>query len=134
MEQQPPSRSTPPPTPANGGIPVPPGASVSKSRAERAAPSSLGAAANSDAPVVVEVLVCPVCKEPCAEDIRYCEECGHDFETAGPIVATSAATATAAAPEERTGFSGPILWLVMVFWVVLAIGGLFFLYTALWTI
>lgn len=80
--------------------------------------------------MVVEILVCPVCKEPRTEEIRYCEECGHDYETAGPVVSASAGTV----PEERSGFSGPILWLVMVFWVALALGALFFLYTALWTI
>jgi len=73
-----------------------------------------------------DVLVCPECQEQRTEDARYCEECGHDFESETP--------ATSPPPEERTGFSGPVLWLVLVFWVVLAVGGLIFLFTALWSL
>jgi hypothetical protein len=35
---------------------------------------------------------------------------------------------------ERSRLSGPILWIVMVFWALLAIGGLYFLYTALFVL
>jgi hypothetical protein len=73
------------------------------------------------------VPVCPVCSEPRQEDSRYCEECGHDFGTEAP----------AAVPPpvpERTRLSGPTLWVVVLFWAVLAIGGLWFLYTALYSL
>jgi hypothetical protein len=30
--------------------------------------------------------------------------------------------------------SGPLLWVMLLFWVALAIGGLFFIYNALWAI
>jgi len=36
--------------------------------------------------------------------------------------------------EERSRLSGPVLWLVLAFWVVLAVGGLYFLYTALYAL
>jgi hypothetical protein len=112
VEQQPPSRSTPPPPPS------PPGGGVG--------PAPAASSGVASAPAGVDVLVCPVCKEQRAEDARYCEECGHDFESEIPP--------TPPLPEERTGFSGPVLWLVMVFWVVLAVVGLTFLFTALWSL
>jgi hypothetical protein len=31
-------------------------------------------------------------------------------------------------------FSGPVLWAIMLFWIAIAIGGLFFLYNALWAL
>jgi hypothetical protein len=40
----------------------------------------------------------------------------------------------APAAEENGRLKGPLLWLVMLFWVGLAVGGLYFLYTALWAI
>ena len=27
----------------------------------------------------IEIMICPVCREPRAEDARFCEECGHDY-------------------------------------------------------
>jgi hypothetical protein len=112
VEQQPPSRSTPPPPPTPS---VPPGGS-SPPKAQAAPPLT--------SPGMV-VLICPVCSEPRAEEDRFCEECGHDY----------GATVAAAAPvEERGRLNGPLLWLVMLFWAGLAVGGLYFLYTALWAI
>lgn len=125
MEQQPPSRSTPPPPP-----PPPPGgaAGPSKEAASKAAAPAKSAPADADGGGLPGSLatVCPACGEPRAEDARYCEECGHDFESAAPTPAPQ--------PEEKTGFSGPVLWLIMVFWVVLAVAGLVFLFTALWSL
>ena len=111
MEPQPPSSSTPPPAPP----PPPP-------------PRGDGGGAPAPAPPValpnIEITICPVCREPRAEDARFCEECGHDYGGQAPP----------SAEEERPRFSGPVLWAIMLFWVALAIGGLFFLYTALWAI
>ena len=112
MEPQPPSSSTPPPPPA-APLPPPPGGG-GLPQAPAASTSSLPNA---------EIVVCPVCREPRAEDARFCEECGHDYGGQAP-----------APVEERGMLSGPVLWAVMVFWVILAIGGLYFLYTALWAI
>ena len=112
MEQPPPSRSTPPPAAAPGGA-VAPGAAPVDGVSEPAA-----------GPIAPGVLVCPTCAEPRQEDARYCEECGHDFsgDTPPPPV------------EERRRLSGPTLWLVVLFWAVLAVGGLWFLYTALYAL
>jgi hypothetical protein len=68
-------------------------------------------------------MVCPVCSEPRQEDARYCEECGHDF-----------GEAPAAPVEERSRLTGPVLWLVVLFWAALAVVGMFFLYTSLYAI
>jgi hypothetical protein len=105
VEPQPPQSSIPPPPP--------PGPSAND---RPAAGSSTSAAPPA-------VTVCPVCSEPRAEDARFCEECGHDFGSTAP-----------AAAEERGPLSGPVFWLVLVFWVALGIGALFFLYTVLWAI
>ena len=113
MEQPPQSRSTPPPPPA-----VPPApANASTPRADGAAPAS------PDSPRIV-LLICPECNEPRQADARYCEECGHDFGT-DPVPPPT---------EERSRLSGPVLWLVMAFWAIIAIGGLWFLYTALYSL
>lgn len=113
MEPQPPSSSTPPPPPA----PQPPGAGGGASAP--APPASPDASLPN-----IEITVCPVCREPRAEDARFCEECGHDYggQPVPPV------------EEERPRLSGPVLWAVMVFWAALAIGGLFFLFNALWAI
>lgn len=111
MESQPPPSSTPPPPPAT---PPPPTGAGGAPRAP-APPSS--------PPPNAEIVVCPVCSEPRAEDARFCEECGHDYGGQAP-----------APVEERGMLTGPVLWAVMLFWVALAIGGLFFLYNALWAI
>ena len=76
------------------------------------------------APVVAVVAAGACSGKPRAEDARFCEECGHDYGGAAPPPAV----------EDRPMFSGPVLWAIMLFWVALAIGGLFFLYTALWAI
>ena len=116
MEPQPPPSSTPPP-PSAAPPPPPPGVS-----AGAPAPPPPPAA---DAPLPnIEITICPVCREPRAEDARFCEECGHDY--GGQPVPP--------AEEERPMFTGPVLWAIMLFWVALAIGGLFFLYNALWAI
>lgn len=111
MESQPPPSSTPPPSPTT---PPPPtgGGSASTAPAPPAEPLPN-----------IEISICPVCREPRAEDARYCEECGHDYGGQSPTPA-----------EERSMLSGPVLWAIMLFWVALAIGGLFFLYNALWAI
>ena len=109
MEPQPPSSSTPPPPPS----------------APRGDAGGAASSAPSSSPLPnAEIVVCPVCREPRAEDARFCEECGHDYggEAPPPV------------PEERPMFSGPVLWAIMVFWVILALVGLFFLYNALWAI
>lgn len=115
MEQPPQSRSTPPPPPA---APKPP--------AEKAPSSADGAAgsASPDSPRIV-LLICPECSEPRQAEARYCEECGHDFGT-DPVPPPP--------EEERPRLSGPVLWLVVAFWAVLALGGLWFLYTALYSL
>lgn len=114
MEPQPPQSSTPPPPPA---APPPP---ASTGGAATPAPPAL-----PDAPLPnAEITVCPVCREPRAEDARFCEECGHDYG-GQPIPPVE---------EERPMFSGPLLWAIMLFWVALALGGLLFLYNALWAI
>jgi len=105
-QQQP--RSTPPP-PASPATPPPPAA----------APKGGVPAAPAGGPVVV--IVCPACGQPRAEDTRYCEECGHDY-----------GGATAPEAQERPMLSGPALWAFMLFWAILAIAGLWFLFSALW--
>jgi len=70
---------------------------------------------------------CPTCGEPRQADARFCEECGFDYGTDAP-------PAAAPAVEERSRLSGPVLWLVLLFWAVLAVGGLYFLYTALYAL
>jgi hypothetical protein len=106
VEQPPQPRSSPPPPPAaSGGSAGPP-----------AAPSEAG------------LLVCPTCNEPRQEDARYCEECGYDFGEAPPP------SGTPAPPQERTRLTGPMLWLAVLFWAVLAVAGLYFLYTALYSL
>jgi hypothetical protein len=105
VEPQPPQSSTPPPSPSAASPPPPPPA--------------------ADAPLPnIEITICPVCREPRAEDARFCEECGHDY----------GGQAVPPAEEDRPMFSGPVLWAILVVWVALAIGGLYFLYTALWAI
>ena len=84
-----------------------------------------GATAFPDGPLPnVQIVICPVCREPRAEGASFCEECGHNYAEDVP----------AEAAAERPGLSGPLLWAFMLFWVALAIGGLFFLYNALWAI
>jgi hypothetical protein len=115
VEQPPQSRSTPPPPPAAPKPPV-----------ENGPPRADGAAApaSPDAPQVV-ILVCPECSEPRQADARYCEECGHDFGT-DPVPPPPT--------EERSRISGPVLWLIVAFWAILAVGGLWFLYSALFSL
>ena len=84
-----------------------------------------GASVPVDEPIAPGVLVCPQCAEPRQEDARYCEECGHDFSGDAPPPPPV---------EERSRLSGPVLWLVMLFWLALAVGGLWFLYTALFSL
>lgn len=115
MEQPPQSRSTPPPPPA---APKPPVGNGSP-RADGAAGSAL-----PDAPRIV-LLICPECSEPRQAEARYCEECGHDFGTE-PVPPPPT--------EERPRISGPVLWLIVAFWAILAVGGLWFLYTALFSL
>ena len=110
MEPQPPSSSTPPPPSA----PPPPPARADGAGAKAPAPPS-------EPLPNIEITICPVCREPRAEDARFCEECGHDYGGEAPPPAE----------EERPMFSGPVLWAILLFWVALAVGGLFFLYNAL---
>src|SRR5688500_17212232 len=112
VEPQPPSSSTPQPSPAAQPSPPP--------------PASPGGGASAPAPPPnPEIVICPACRGPPAEDARFCEERGHDYgaDTPPPPV-----------PEERPMFSGPVLWAIMLFWIAIAIGGLFFLYNALWAL
>jgi hypothetical protein len=111
VEPQPPSSSTPPPPPA--APPPPPGGGSAAQEPAASTPPIPNA----------EIVICPVCREPRADDARFCEECGHDYGGQAP-----------APVEERGILSGPILWAIMLFWAALAIGGLFFLYNALWAI
>jgi hypothetical protein len=113
VESKPPSSSTPPTPPKS---PPPPGGDGGGDIAASTAPST------EELPNI-EIVICPVCKEPRAEDARFCEECGHDYGTELPPPV-----------EERPTFTGPVLWAIMLFWAALAIGGLFFLYNALWAI
>jgi hypothetical protein len=114
VEPQPPPSSTPP---SPSAVPPPPARST--------AAQADGATTTSASPDVATVL-CPDCGEPRAEAARFCEECGHDYEGNG--------AAPPAIAEERSLLSGPLLWAVLVFWVVLIVGGLLFLYNALWAI
>ena len=112
MEPQPPQSSTPPPPSTPPSADGPDGGTA-------------GPSAPADEPLPnIEIVVCPICREPRPGDARFCEECGHDFAEPPP----------APAPEERPLLSGPLLWAIMVFWALLAIGGLYFLYTVLWAI
>jgi len=104
VEQPPQPRSSPPPPP---GAPAP----------------------SPAAPPHAVLLICPACGEPRQADARYCEECGHDFGEAPP---PASATPTGAADRPR--LTGPVLWLVVVFWAVAAIVGLYFLYSAIWSL
>jgi hypothetical protein len=107
VESQPPSRPTPPPPP--GGT-------------SRAAESGAPAAARSTAsPAGATARVCPACNEPRAADARYCEECGYDYGSQ-PLPD----------PPERPFLTGPLLWLLLAFWLAVAVAGLWFLYTVLW--
>jgi hypothetical protein len=110
VEPQPPSSSTPP-------TPPPPPSSASADAGGSSAPPA-------EPLPNIEIVICPVCREPRAEDARFCEECGHDYGGEAPPPPE----------EERPLFSGPVLWAVLLFWIALAIGGLFFLYYALWAI
>lgn len=68
-----------------------------------------------------EVELCPMCSEPRDPEARYCEACRYDFENPPPP------------PEpEPTRLQGPILWLIMVFWAALLVGGMIYIYTVLW--
>jgi hypothetical protein len=110
VEPQRPSSSTPPPPPA-----APP---------PQADGGSSTASAVPEAPLPnVDVVICPVCREPRAEGARFCEECGHDYGGEAPVPA-----------EDRPLLSGPVLWAFMVFWAALAIGALIFLYNMIWVI
>jgi hypothetical protein len=113
VEQPPQSRSTPAPPNA----PRPP--------ADGSGSPAAGSSAPSTAPAG---RVCPTCGEPRQAEARYCEECGYDFGTdpPPPVVAAPAV--------ESSRLSGPVLWLVIVFWAVLAVAGLYFLYTALYAL
>ena len=112
MEPQQQPRSTPPPPPKASTPPPPP------PPASGAAPRAAVPAAPVEGPVVT---VCPDCGQPRAEDTRYCEECGHDY-----------GGKTAPEAEERSILSGPTLYAFMLFWIILAIAGLWFLFSALW--
>ena len=120
MEPKPPSRSTPPP-PVGG--PRPPAEGTAQRPGGEAAPP---ADEPPVAPANGAMLLCPVCSEPRAADARFCEECGHDYGNEPPPPAP--------AVEERPRLSGPLLWLVIALWAVLAVAGLYFLYTVLWAI
>lgn len=110
MEPQQQPRSTQPPPPvASPATPPPPAASPPGGTP---APPAGGSA--------VVVVICPACNTPRDGDVRYCEECGHDYE---------GGTAPA---QEQSILSGPLLWAFMVFWAVLAVAGLWFLFSVLW--
>ena len=113
MEPQQQPRSTPPPPPASSTSPAPPPPPPA------AAPKGGVPAAPAGGPALVTV--CPACGQPRAEGTRYCEECGHDY-----------GGATAPEAEERPLLSGPMLWAFMLFWIILAVAGLWFLFSALW--
>ena len=63
---------------------------------------------------------CPVCGEARETDAQFCQACGHNFVASGD------------APAPTSGLRGPLLWLVVVFWSMLAIAGLYWLYTGLY--
>jgi hypothetical protein len=108
--QQQPRSTPPPPTGSPAPTPPPPPGAAPKGGVPSAPVSS-----------PPEVAVCPACGQPRAEGTRYCEECGHDY---GGVTAPEA--------EERSLLSGPALWVFLLFWIVLAIAGLWFLFSALW--
>jgi hypothetical protein len=68
-------------------------------------------------------LSCPVCNEAREEDAQYCQACGHNY-TGGPD----------AAPVPSAGI--PSLWLyaIVTFWAVLALLGMYWLYTTLYVL
>lgn len=110
MEPQPPQSSNAPQRPPTP--PPPP-----------APPSGGGRVSGAAAPPPVEQVFCPVCREPRAEDARFCEECGHDYGGMAPPPA-----------GEKSTLSGPLLWVFMLFWIVVIVGGLLFLYSAIWSL
>jgi hypothetical protein len=77
-------------------------------------------AATSEPPLDSLPATCAVCGVAREPDDRFCEACGHDF------------TAPAPAPTGPGGMRGPLLWLFVLFWAALAVGGLIWLYTGLY--
>ena len=67
--------------------------------------------------------ICPVCGESREEDAQFCQACGHNF-VGGPD----------AAPAPSSGLHGPLLWLVVAFWAILGLLGIFWLYTSLFVL
>jgi apolipoprotein N-acyltransferase len=67
--------------------------------------------------------VCPICGESRENDAQFCQACGHNF-TGGAD----------AAPTQSSGLRGPLLWLVVAFWAILAVAGLYWLYTSLYVL
>jgi hypothetical protein len=64
--------------------------------------------------------ICPVCGDGREEDAQFCQNCGHNF-------------VTGATPAASTGrLTGPVLVLVVLFWAILGIAGLYWLYTGLY--
>jgi hypothetical protein len=63
---------------------------------------------------------CPICGEARENDAQFCQHCGHNFVSAD------------GAPKTQGGLRGPLLWVIVVFWAVLAIAGLAWLYTGLY--
>ena len=64
---------------------------------------------------------CPVCAESREPDAQFCQACGHSF-TGAPD----------AAPVESAGIPSLMLYAVVAFWAVLAILGMYWLYTVLY--
>jgi hypothetical protein len=66
---------------------------------------------------------CPVCGEAREADAQFCQACGHNFVGGAD-----------AAPAASGGLRGPLLWVVVVFWALLGIGGLYWLYTSFYSL
>ena len=64
--------------------------------------------------------ICPICGEAREEDAQFCEACGHNF--AGEN----------GAPARIGRLRGPLLWLVILGWAIIAVIGLAWLYTGLY--
>jgi hypothetical protein len=63
---------------------------------------------------------CPICGEARDDDAQFCQHCGHNFVSPN------------GAPKAQGGLRGPLLWIVVVFWAVLGVVGLYWLYTGLY--
>lgn len=63
---------------------------------------------------------CPVCGDEREEDAQFCQNCGHNFVDGD----------SQSAPKR--GLPGPMWLILIVFWAILGIVGMYWLYTGLY--